>query len=390
MADVALFLVLILAVASGWVLGRWQATRHGPAKQEVTRRPVSINYLIDEMPDAALNAFISALDVSAETLETHLALAAIHRRRGEVDRAIVIHQNLVDNEELRPTQRQHAQLELALDFYKAGLLDRAEAVLQRLIESSDLYRETALFMLLDIYQDERDWARAIQVSNLLAESLSPTKRNEIDRLRSHFYCELAELARTESDYLSARRALGKAQFYDSQNHRSILIEAELELELGNPGQAIAVLDGLVARKGAYPEGLLLVAARVFAAGNSTDAYHNWLERIYPRFPVAEILVELTRQKALLRGNDQATRFLLSELQGRPSFEGLAQLLSLCSDRAGELDGVLRALLQVSEAGQQSFQCQHCGFNGRQWHWRCPGCKHWDSLMPHRLLTESWS
>lgn len=385
MNDIALMLVLTLAVASGWLLAWWQIKRKSPSERN--ELPSGINYLIDEVPDSAINAFLSALDVNSDTLETHLALASIHRRQGEVDRAILIHENLINRKGLSDVQRQYAQLELANDYYRAGLLDRAEQLLQKLVEVSATYRQTALRHLLNIYQDEKEWSKAINVCNLLAEPMHHSKRHTMDRLRSHFYCELAEQAQSRGDYLTARRALGRAQFYDSRNYRRQLVECGLELELENPERALEILSRLASEARAYPEGMLSVARRIFAVQSKNEDYHNWLTILYQRFPVSEVLIELTKQKASLTGEQQASQFLVQELHTKPSFAALSHLLLISPETGGELSSVLCRLLGVSDANKATFQCQHCGFEGKQWHWRCPGCKTWDSLVSNKLTVE---
>jgi len=388
MSDFALMLVLTLAVASGWLLARWQTRRKSPKRGH--ELPSGINYLIDEVPDSAINAFLSALDVNSDTLETHLALASIHRRKGEVERAILIHENLITRKGLSHVQREYAHLELANDYYRAGLLDRAEQLLQKLVEASDTYRQTALRRLLDIYQDEQEWSKAINVCNLLAEPMAHSKRHVMDRLRSHFYCELAEQAQSRGDYLSARRALGRADFYDSRNYRRQLVECGLELELENPERALGILSSLANEARAYPEGMLPLARRVFAVQSKNEDYHDWLAVLYQRFPVSEVLIELTKQKASLSGEQQACQFLVSELRAKPSFAGLSHLLLIAPEVGGDLSSILYRLLGVSDANKALFQCQHCGFEGKQWHWRCPGCKTWDSVVANKLTVEEMS
>ncbi len=389
MNDFALLLALTLAVACGWWLGQWQARRSN-ANRSNNSLPSGINYLIDEVPDSAINAFLSALDVNSDTLETHLALASIHRRRGEVERAIRIHENLLNRGGISPVQRQYAQLELAQDYFRAGLLDRAEVLLQKLVESSDTYRDTALRRLLDIYQDEGEWSKAVHVCNLLAETLPPGRRHKMDRLRAHFYCELAEQARTSGDFLTARRALGRAEFYDGKNYRRLLEECTLELELENPERALVLLSRLAMQSRTYPEGMLPVVRRVFAVQSRNEDYHNWLAGLYQRFAVPEVLIELARQKASLYGEAQASRFLRAELTRNPSIAALSHLLQIAPESAGEVSPVLRRLLGVSSPVQAAFQCQSCGFEGRHWHWRCPRCKTWDSLVSNKLTFEEVS
>ena len=199
-----------------------------------------------------------------------------------------------------------------------------------------------------------------------------------------------EQAQQRGDYLTARRALGRAEFYDSRNYRRQLVECSLELELENPERALVILSKLAVEARSYPEGMLPVARRIFAVQSRNEDYHNWLAGLYQRFAVAEVLIELARQKGSLHGERQASQFLLRELQGNPSFAGLSHLLQIAPEIGGELNSMLCQLLEVTDAGKASFQCQHCGFEGRHWHWRCPGCKTWDSLVSNKLKVEELS
>lgn len=185
-----LFLLLPVAALSGWIMGRRPFSKKDSRCADIPLDYLKgLNLLLDEQPDKAIDLFIQMLEVNNDTVETHLALGSLFRRRGEVDRAIRIHQNLIARPTLLPAQRAHALFELGQDYMKAGLFDRAETLFGELVESIP-HSEQALEYLLDIYQQEKDWANAIKIAQRIGVKTGKT----FAPLISHFYCEQAEVA----------------------------------------------------------------------------------------------------------------------------------------------------------------------------------------------------
>ncbi len=202
------WLLLPIAAVSGWVLGvRNPRTEQDTGRERGLRSDYfkGINYLLNEQPDKAIEVFIKVLEVDQETVETHLALGNLYRRRGEVDRAIRIHQNLVARNSLSAEQRYEALLELGQDYLSAGLLDRAEDLFKELAEASH-YRVQALRQLIDIYEQEKDWDEAISC----ARQLERATGNQLGPVIAHYQCEQAEQYRSHNDYKAALKVLGKA------------------------------------------------------------------------------------------------------------------------------------------------------------------------------------
>mgnify|MGYP001585737903 FL=1 len=200
MNELLVFGLLFAAVAIGWILGRRSAEPELPVTDLSSQYYRGLNYLLDGRPDGAVDSFISALEVNSETLETHIALGNLLRKRGEVDRAIRVHQNLLARPSLPRDQVHQAHLELARDYISAGLLDRAERLLLDLQEESPAQRRACQRYLLEIYQSERDWQLAIDVArellprkSLLWTGAAPEREpgQPVDVALSHFQCELA-------------------------------------------------------------------------------------------------------------------------------------------------------------------------------------------------------
>ena len=230
-----LFLLLPVAALSGWLIGRRDkpqiARRHG---HELPLGYIKgLNYLLDEQPDKAIDVFIQMLDVNSETVETHLALGSLFRRRGEVDRAIRIHQNLIARPTLNAEQRMHALNELGQDYMRAGLLDRAEALYAELVESGP-HTINALQQLIDIYQQEKDWEKAIESARKLAFK---TRKSQ-DTVIAHYYCELAEQELRANETHKALKLIKKALATDSRCARASILEGDIEYRLGDVKSAI--------------------------------------------------------------------------------------------------------------------------------------------------------
>jgi lipopolysaccharide biosynthesis regulator YciM len=232
---ILLFLLLPVAAISGWLIGR--RNKSNMPISSYSEIPIDyikgLNYLLNEQPDKAIDVFIQMLDVNSETVETHLALGSLFRRRGEVDRAIRIHQNLIARPTLNAEQRMQALHELGQDYMRAGLFDRAEALFNELIESGP-HTINALQQLMDIYQQEKDWEKAIDAARTLAYKTGTSQDNVI----AHYYCEMAEQDIRNNELQKALKLIKKALSTDRKCARASLLEGDLEMRLGHYKAAI--------------------------------------------------------------------------------------------------------------------------------------------------------
>jgi lipopolysaccharide biosynthesis regulator YciM len=315
-----LWLLLPVAAASGW----WGANySHSKRKSRVRAQFNSvyaqgINYLLNEEPDKATEVLVRLVEVDPDTVELHLALGSLFRRRGEVDRAIRVHQNIIARSRLSAPLRQQATLELARDYYKAGLLDRAEQLFNQLL-ADGVNEPVACQYLVDIYQQEKEWAKAIEA----AEQLVSTDPGYWKTRIAHYHCELGDVALVEGDYARALVEAERARCVDGACVRALLLKASAYQHAGDFQAAIDAYESV---------------------GGSNQSL------------VPEIR--------------QALRACYASLSSgcTPLGEGLRN-----ADAIPNEDGRV--------APETRYRCEQCGFSSKKLFWQCPGCRSWSSVKP---------
>jgi len=341
-----------------------------------------LNYLLAEQPDKAIEAFVEVVRVDPETVELHFALGALFRRRGEYDRAIRMHQILLERADLAPEQREQALYELGLDYLKAGILDRAEELFGRLLDTGRAAEARA--QLLEIYQAEKDWTRAIETARRLeAESGEPRAR-EI----AQFLCEQASAEAARSNPERARALAEEALSLSRRCVRASLILGDLAREAGRLDEAIAHWMRIEQQEPAY---LALVAHRLLEAHRQAGRLDEGLRLLagyLERYPSLDLLDAVFRLTLEARGAEAAYRLVREELRRNPTLLGLDRLLEaqIASDahpeRRRDLE-LVRNLIHGHTARLARYRCERCGFRARQFHWRCPACGEWESYPPRR-------
>ncbi len=372
-----LWLLLPVAAASGWYAARRSAARQPQknfADEEYFR---GLNYLLDNRPDKAIEVFVRMVEVDQDTVETHLALGNLFRRRGEVDRAIQIHQNLIARSGLNVEQRARALLELGEDYMKAGVYDRAEGLFKELV-ANDAFVSQALQHLLTIYQQERDWHAAIATGRRLEQISEQQHHHET----AHFYCELASEARRQADEAGAERLVRQARREDPVCVRASLLAASLKMDRGQYRGAIRMLKTIAAQDPRFiPETLAPLQQCYRAMDRETDII-EYLRGLLESHPSGYLTAALADLLNRFHGVEAAEQFLVEALRQHPSVPGLRRLIELKLDRSGRED--LRPILEAGRELLDSklcYQCSHCGFEGRSLHWRCPGCQSWNTVRP---------
>lgn len=370
-----LFLLLPVAAASGW----WMARRSTRASVGDEREPVffrGLNYLLNEQPDKAIDVFLKLVEVDSETAETHLALGALFRRRGEVDRAIRIHQSLVARQGLGAAQRGVALYELGRDYMLAGLFDRAESLFRELVEHG-LQQQRALRALIEIYQAEKEWPRCVETAEALQRISDESLSTEI----AHYHCELAEQCLREGNGDRARSHLLDAQAVDPDCIRASLVQARMELA-GGDVETAALLYRRVAQRGprylpAMLPGLMECWQRL-----GRGAVIAELRGLFEQHPSPPLMLRLCDAIKAERGVAAAREFLVSYLSRHADLAGAERLLALrgqVQQPPSVEDGVLLEVIARQLAAQPGYQCDHCGFEARELHWQCPSCKRWGSI-----------
>jgi lipopolysaccharide biosynthesis regulator YciM len=384
-----LFLLVFTAIACGWLLGRFaigQPALPGGAASAYRHYFRGLNYLLNDRPDEAIDTFVDELEVTKETLETHLALGNLMRRKGEVERAIRIHQNLLARPNLPPLQLQQANLELARDYISAGLFDRAERLLRDLVQSSEELRAVSLRHLVEIYQAERDWAKAIETATRLLPRRNfflsaPDPDPELDGAIAHFHCELAQRALEKNEFDGARAHLKQALIRDNKCVRASLLSGLLEYRAGQFQAAIEALHLVPQQNVALvPETLDTLRACYDALG-TREQLADYLRQCLTQHPSTRLVLAISEELAVRDSPTVGSEFISEQMRKRPTLRGLLALLSTHREPAAADQEMLQALLQKLVLSKPAYQCHHCGFSGRQIHWLCPSCKQWNTVQP---------
>ncbi|HEY9541163.1 MAG TPA: lipopolysaccharide assembly protein LapB [Luteimonas sp.] len=376
-----LFLLLPVAALSGWVIGRRGGERHSDT--QVSRLSTTyfrgLNYLLNEQPDKAIELFLHIAELDKDTFETQVALGHLFRRRGEVDRAIRLHQGLVQRPDLSDQQKVQALLALGEDYMRSGLLDRAETVFTDLAKI-DQRAPQALKHLIGIYQSERDWAKAIEnASRYEAATGEP-----MGKLIGQFECELAERLRAAGDADGARAAVARAYAADSNLVRAGIIEGRIETDAGNDVAAIRAFERAARHDPDFlPEMLPPLLAAYERTGDAPGA-RNFLSEMSEHYRGIAPVLALTRLVEVEDGVAEARTYLARQLKDRPSVRGEAALIDLTLAAGADPAATLADLKHITDqllVRNPSYRCSRCGFGARSHHWQCPSCKEWGTIKP---------
>jgi len=376
-----LFLLLPIAALSGWVIGRRGGERHSDT--QVSRLSTTyfrgLNYLLNEQPDKAIELFLHIAELDKDTFETQVALGHLFRRRGEVDRAIRLHQGLVQRPDLSDPQKVQALLALGEDYMRSGLLDRAETVFTDLAKI-DQRAPQALKHLIGIYQSERDWAKAIEnASRYEAATGEP-----MGKLIGQFECELAERLRAAGDAAGAREAVARAYAADSNLVRAGILEGRIEVDAGNDVAAIRAFERAARHDPEFlPEVLPPLLAAYERVGDGPGA-RNFLSEMSEHYRGIAPVLALTRLVEAEDGVADARAYLARQLKDRPSVRGEAALIDLTLAAGADPTATLQDLKHITDqllVRNPSYRCSRCGFGARSHHWQCPSCKEWGTIKP---------
>jgi len=346
-----------------------------------------LTYLLNDQPDQAIDTFVSVMDVNSETLETHLALGNLLRKRGELARAVKVHQNLLARPSLPPQQLHRVQLELAVDYVRSGLLDRAEMLLKELIDLRNVEPQThtkAIEYLIEIYQDMGDWLQAIDAADRLTTSKFSFTPDKWRTMQSHFACELANIAQRKKDWQTARRWLRDAVRYDKGSARALISSAEIHIADNDYAAAINSLRKVAQLHPQYTANVLPYICQCFDALHDSSGLLQELQQLYTAQPSIVLLQELADRVALSESKAAAVKLWLKELPNYYDMEAaleLIQVLVAYSEPIDEQYAQIRSALQKMIAATQGYECSRCGFFGQELHWLCPSCKRWGCSFP---------
>ena len=371
-----LWLLFVLAIAAGWGLGRRE--RKQPRSLEL-----GLRHLLNDQHDQAVAALVGELEFLSDNVETHLALGGLLRRRGELEKAVVVHESILSRARLDTETQHQVQIELARDYLQAGLLDRAEALSIQLARENPRYQTESLKITLSIYEQEREWQKAIDTAKLM---VGGENQEQIDEAISHYYCEQAEQLIEAGDIAAARVAISGATGHLAKNPRVSLLQARLELDEGRFEQAIKVLKRLPEQDVDFvPEALLLLKKAYQLGGFDLDDYREFLENCLTKTSSISIVLALAESVKEEQGDEAAAKYIANHLKKTPTIRGLKQLIDLHVENAHGISKqnlyILRSFAEALVADKPAYRCIECGFEGKRLNWRCPSCKKWSSTRP---------
>ena len=374
--------LLPLAAVVSWWLGRRSVKQNqSDFVQRISPEYFKgLNYLLNEQPDKAIEVFVKMIEVDSETVETHLALGNLFRRRGEVDRAIRIHQNLIARPTLSREERSIALLELGIDYMRSGLFDRAENLFNELLESG-MHSVLAYKELLNIYQQEKEWDKAIVTARRLEQS-SGQKYNTII---AQFYCEKAEQMLQAGNIKGMKENLHKALSMDPDCARASMIEADYLFRNGKFKQAIKLYKRVERQDHELMPEVTLPLLSCYKEINNKEEFIRYLQEVVSKNGSITSILVLAELIAEKEGTTEAVRFITRELKKHPTVKGVDRLIEYALAQA---EGTTReSLVSIKELtarlikDRPMYKCNYCGFDAKVLHWQCPSCKHWNSIKP---------
>ena len=375
-----LLLGLPVAFALGWLASRFDIRQ---LRREQRDSPTAyfkgLNFLLNEQHDKAIDAFIEAVQQDPDTSDLHFALGNLFRRRGEYERAVRVHEHLLNRADLPTSERDRAQHGLAQDYMKAGLFDRAEAAWRALAGTA--FDTEARLALLTLHERSHDWRAAVEDAQLLARSGTGSYASRM----AHYWCELALEADAKGQVADASDALRRAREASPQSARPSVLAGRRAQLAGDHEAALKEWRSLLASNpAAFGLVALEFAQSAVAAHDEAQALHE-LQAQHAKSPSLDMLAAL----AALDPDASAQRQrAVDQLTLQPSLSAARELLHLKMAQIGQTEDAewLRIEAVIAQAAKplQRYRCAACGFEAQRYFWQCPGCLNWDTYPPQRL------
>ncbi|HHJ20261.1 MAG TPA: lipopolysaccharide assembly protein LapB [Gammaproteobacteria bacterium] len=392
-----LWFLLPVAAVSGWIAAKaTQKPDAGSTLKPISQHPFNqhciqgLNYLLSEESDKAIKLFVDLVDVDEDTVETHLVLGSLFRRRGEVDRAIRIHQNVIARPSLSPTQRNHALLQLGIDYLKAGLLDRAENIFLQLAEK-DRNRPEVYRYLRSLYEQEREWQKAVDMA-LKQQKAGGASQNV---RMAHYYCELVDEYVKQQKVDAAQSTLKRALSVDKECLRAYIQSGDLEASLGHDKAAIKHYRTALEMNRYFSPVIFKRLYDLFDASSRLDQFVDFILRQADCRNDAAARFFLIKTNEKLGKTAVVDQLLQEELKREEASPYIvkAYLERMREMTEGEIQASFSALDRVLDFRLSSYMachCTQCGFESNVIFWQCPGCQSWSTVRPYQNPLEySW-
>lgn len=382
--DIWLLAIILSALLIGWLIGRLSRSTSSSSSSDPFNNCSEsyikgLNFLLSNKSDKAIELFVDLIKVDSETIETHLALGNLFRSKGEVDQAIKIHQNLIARPNLDQNQRVMALSELAEDYLKAGLLDRAENLYKELVQINPR-NISAQKKLLEIYSLEKSWHQAKDAATMLYE----LEQDDGQLILTHCYCEMAEQSLNNGNLREVKQYLDKAIQIDNHCIRALLLLVEFHLRDNNLAKATKLFNQLLVSSPQFIEIYLKPAREILLKRGSTAKYQDFLIKQYEKTPVSPVAIELLKSYRLNEQHDEILAFLSRALDKSVSLELYDFVFEYFRSRPQQVTDLWNDLSQNFKNiknSHTSYVCTICGYESQKLHWNCPSCNSWSSAKP---------
>ena len=377
-----LLLLLPVAYLFGWLKGR----STGKPDNENCPKSLSsdyfkgLNYLLADQQDRALPVFLRLVQVDNETIDTHLALATIYRRSGNYDKAIEVHQNLIARPSLSSRYRSKALLELGRDYLAAGLFDRAEGLFNDVIKSG-FYEQQARQYMLTIFQQEKEWNEAINITKDLIQQGESSLRPII----AQFYCELSDQFFLKGNLKQAEKAVKDALSYDAGCIRAMINRLRHAIASKNYKKAIKEIKTIEQTDAEYFPAILHECIESYRESGKIDQLIDYLKSVEKRYPDLRLMETIVNLLMEIKGDDSALQYLQERLLMTPNINGLASYIKLMNKNTpfsgNQYFQEIRNVVDKMKQTMNQYQCGKCGYISGTLNWQCPSCHDWGKIKP---------
>lgn len=382
-----LFLLLPVAVGYGWFMGRNSIKQKKQSDKDslTVKYSTGLNYLLSNQQDKAMEYLLEALSVEDDTVEAHFAMANLFRRRGELDRALKVHEYLVRQPMLSDKEKQQAVFELGRDFHSAGLFDRAEKLFHKLLKS-DIYGIKALTHLLQLFQSTKDWQKGID----LEKSVIRSKDKKLKHVLANFYCELANIAISEDEYIKELELLQKALELDPNSSRANLLMAQVFESSEQFNDACRCYQEIFYQDQEFFPDVIDRMHSCYQRSDHLDEFYPFIKKVFDKTGSTSALIKYLEYVEQTTSRDKTEEYILSALSRRPTIRGFKHFVKMQLNQSSDaktnqsLD-VIKELVSAYLSLRPRYSCRNCGFNSSVHYWSCPSCHDWEQLKPVRGL-----
>ncbi len=371
-----LYLLPLMAFLLGYLVARRRIRRHKKKLRFSNDYFQGLNYLLNDQQDKALDIFVDLVETDWETIDTSLALAAIFRRKGEIDKSIKLHQNLLARPSLPADYKPTVLIALAKDYLQAGWLDRAESLFKEVVVDED-FTEEAQQCLMNIYEQEQEWHEAISIARRY-----PRKGDDqLNVVIAHYYCELSQQMLQQNDLKEAEALATQALNSDKNCARASILLAELSIKRGRYQKATRFLRQVeIQNLHLVPLTLesLILCYRNTSNLQKALSYLKSIDSRYPDIGIAPVLTKLIEE---VYGIDDAVQYVSESILERPSLNSLRSLIQLQGPLSETVQKLVPEVIETLAEKQHAYQCVHCGYTANTHVWLCPSCHSWSSIAP---------